>query len=383
MNSLLKICLALCLSLAFGWAGKVLAEHRSASSAMSIPAAPADFKGSGAGAANGGQNVADPQLAARRAVAGCESEALWKWLESPGSSGMPEMDLPQAVVEELFAREGIAAVRRAFTLTDRNDRAKFSELFLDALSSKDPAAAYAIYKSHQKEFNGTWANECVRAAIQAACTRSAEDLIAIVYETQGSYSTCVSAGYAADFKFEEVLDRIGTYSPSTAPRDLLARWAERSPAQAATWIIEHPDADVLRKNHTGDPGLSEIFNSIAHLPGPEKSQGLSTLMKMPEKVLADSWKEIANEGRGKLDRELLDAARTMDRLSFYLVESLLKTRTMDELDSSWSVVPKEDRQVALKAALDQWSEEDPSPTAEKARTHWRQIVETRWRQSDP
>jgi hypothetical protein len=318
------------------------------------------------------------KLMLRRTLAACETTALWEWLAAnPQGDG----SIRYEVLSELIDRLGWRAWDHALAEEDPKTREHVAERILWKLAQQDPWKAYAEWQAHRADFeNPEWGVQVIAECTLAASATSADKLLEMFQHfPKEEAGEIMVVEFAKDFDFRKVLDQLMTTEmrPNTLVQDLAGTWAERSPQEAAAWLGKHPgyfDEDY----HEGE--AHAILRAIAQAEMSDESrrEALGTLANLSEEARDSAWQRLAEDNDGKVSAAFLHSADLAGRREDYLRQTLLDTRTAEELDESWNLVPLAERRQILAAAEQEWAEKRPTPVDAKSRAHWRQMVTTAW-----
>ncbi len=317
-------------------------------------------------------------LMLRRTVARCDTDALWAWLEAGDTDCH---DIEHAVVVELIDRLGWSALDRAFAFRDEETRERLSGLVLSVLAERDPWKALEEYQDHRGEFeNPLWGEGVISQCTIAAAATSADKLIDIFRQmTREDSELLMTVPFSRNFDFGKVLDHLFATEapPRIAIENLMPAWAERSPEDAANWLVTHPGyLDKEYQNHAAAAALKAM--ATADMEDGKRIKALEAMSSLPGKFLTDAWAGIASDSEGKITASVLQSADQMGVRESYLSGALLSTRGLDEIDPTWELVPLEERLEILERVDRQWAEETRTPVEVKARERWMKMVGTAW-----
>lgn len=321
----------------------------------------------------------DKAVLMRRTVAKCEPPGLWEWLRSNHAQGGPWLD---AVATELVDREGWRAWNLVRSLEDDPKRGKLSELILAKLAERDPWKAYEVWKQTHGDFgNPHWGSGVLDFVTIAAAATSGEKLVEVLQQMTAEESeSLMTLEFADGFDFEIVLNHLieAKQMPLTVPENLLPKWAEQSPAEAASWLLQNPGF-VLVDEHQ-EYAANHSIQMIASGKGPvdERHAALEIVSRMPADFLDRAWEVIGRGSEGTIDAETLDSASYLKRREPYLNQALLETKASDTIDASWNQVPLEERRQLLEQADQAWKQKQVSPVENRVHERWWQRVTAAW-----
>ena len=94
--------------------------------------------------------------------------------------------------------------------------------------------------------------------------------------------------------------------------------------------------------------------------------------------LDDLWGSAVIGSDGKIRAGTLAAADQMGRRENFLREVLLQTRFQDQPDSSWELVPLEERRHLIELVEKSRAEDPKSPVEVRAHERWRKSLNEAW-----
>lgn len=321
----------------------------------------------------------DKAVLMRRTVAKCETAGLWEWLRSYHAQGGPWLD---AVATELVDREGWRAWSLVRSLEDDPKRGKLSELILAKLAERDPWKAYEVWKQVRADFGSPhWGSGVLDFVTTAAALTSGETMVEVLQQmTDEESESLMTLEFSDGFDFEIVLNHLvqAKQLPLTVPGNLLPKWAEQSPAEAAAWLLKNPG--FVSVNEHQEYAAHHSIEMIASGNGSmdERHAALEIVSKMPADFLDRAWEVIGGSSGGTIDAETLDSASYLKRREPYLTQALLETKASDSIDGSWNQIPLEERRQLLKQADQAWKQKQVSPVEDRVHERWRQRVTTAW-----
>lgn len=318
------------------------------------------------------------KLMLRRTLATCETAALWEWL---GANPQGDRSICNEVLNELIDRLGWGAWDHALAVEDPKTREYVAERILCRFAQLDPWKAYAEWQEHRARFeNPEWGAKVIAELTIAASATSADKLLEMFQcFPKDEPGGCMVVEFAKDFDFRKVLDQLMTTEkrPNTLAQDLAETWAERSPQEAAAWLGKHPgyfDEDY----HEGEAhGILRAI-SQAEMSDESRREALGALANLSEEARDSAWQRLAEDNDGKVSAAFLHSADLAGRREDYLRQTLLDTRTAEELDDSWNLVPLAERRQILAAVEQEWADKRPTPVDAKSRARWREMVTTAW-----
>ncbi|WP_367873958.1 hypothetical protein [Luteolibacter sp. Populi] len=318
------------------------------------------------------------QLLLRRTLAACETAALWEWL-----GANPEGDgyITSSVISELIDRLGWGAWEHALAVGDPKTREKLAAQILAEFARRDPWKAYAEWQKHRAEFEDPeWGAGVIEHCTLAASAISADKLLEMFQQLpKPEAENMMVVEFAKDFDFRKVLDDMMTSGkrPYTLAENLVPKWAERSPEEAAAWLGEHPD---YFKEDYHEAQASGVLKAIANagMSDEARRKALGAMANLSDETLDQAWHFVTGNSDGKVSASVLQSAEMMGQREDYLRRLLLETRTEEELDGSWNQVPLGERREVLAAAEREWAEKNPMPLDAKSRAHWLKMVTTAW-----
>ncbi|MDB6079314.1 MAG: hypothetical protein JWO82_3061 [Akkermansiaceae bacterium] len=327
-------------------------------------------------------------LEQRRALAACDSSALWDWLKTSAHYSTVATD---DVIRELLDRFGAEALSTALAIPEPEIRGLVTSKILRELAERDPAVALEILRLRRAELSLGAAYLVGNQLLETAGGKSADELIATydVVHGQNLPPSPDRLDCPPGFDFRKALDHMAAAEgalPLMAPQ-LFREWGNAAPAAAAKWLADHAPERPWSVGTMDDPGdpVSGLISTIATSDRPERQEAYATLMQLPEEIRGEAWKSLNDSaGRRPLDSGMLEAATAMGERDGYLKNALLGTRFRDEPDPAWAQVPPEERAGLLAWEAAQWERETQEkaapPVAEKIRAHWRARLEEQWRQ---
>lgn len=326
----------------------------------------------------------------RDAVSSASTAVLWEWLDTRGREiqGDKDESLIHEVLEELYAREGIGVWTALLGHQDKGGREKFTNLFLGMLSGSDPWLAYDLFLESKDSFGARWGRGANANILMAACAISVDKYIEVMERSGYKETYCwFNVELPAGFDYARLIAHLGSseHMPSGLPSNLIARWTQQSPAEAAEWLLSQPKPDaqsglryLLDEEFDYRRTLLDMLFSLAETTAVGRDEGLAAFSRLPPEAFEKSWDLLADKLGGKVNASVLDAATRMGVREDYLVLSLLEARGQAAPDASWSSIPAEDRWRAVDLAERRWREEEPSPVNEKARQVWRARLQEAW-----
>lgn len=320
-------------------------------------------------------------IALKRAMASCETEALWTWLADKNNGGIAERN---AAILELIDRLGWKAWDTAMAIEDPEQRERLGNLLLWGYSERDPWRAYELWKQeHGKYEDSEWGIAAYGGAVGEATKISADKLVEILNELpdlpEENSVWLLNVEFSSDFNFETALEWLLDRNPQPRliPDSLLKGWSQRSPAEAAAWLAAHPE--VLEIEHLADDAAM-CFNTF--FSEEQSDSGLAATLKaiddLPPAFVDELWDYTSNFNDGKLDATTLEAADQMGRRESFLTKSLLQTRFQDQPDASWELVPLDERRHLIDLAAQSWAEDARTPVDERTRAHWKKGLYQSW-----
>jgi hypothetical protein len=325
------------------------------------------------------RSMDDKAVLMRRTVAKCETAGLWEWLRSNHAQEGPLLDV---VVTELVDRQVWQAWAFVQSLENDHKRGNFSEHILAKLAERDPWKAYEVWKQTRGDFgNPHWGSGVLDFVTIAAAATSGEKLVEVLQQMTAEESeSLMTLEFADRFDFEIVLNHLvqAKQVPLTVPGNLLPKWAEQSPAEAAAWLLQNPGFAVVNEHQ--EYAAHHSIQMIASGKGSvdDRHAALEIVSKMPADFLDRAWEVIGGSSEGKLDAETLDSANYLKRREAYLTQALLETKASDSIDASWDQVPLEERRQLLEQADQAWKQKRVSPVENRVHERWRQHVTAAW-----
>lgn len=173
----------------------------------------------------------------------------------------------RAAAQELYQREGLAAVEWADSLPRKSGQMVWRELILVAVVN-DPKAAKPWVDKYQKEQEGSMAgvsNPFIKEAIRAASSQGVEALLRLkeIYGADAMGRTALAEGQLpADFDFKRLLEEFRGSHGLGEPVHL---WAARDPDTAwkALTELDTGDGEVLFRYS------ASIFDGMSQTAGEE------------------------------------------------------------------------------------------------------------------
>ncbi|MBK1881827.1 hypothetical protein JIN85_05340 [Luteolibacter pohnpeiensis] len=323
----------------------------------------------------------DPSQLRRQAIARCDTDTLWDWLQNLG----PEYKNNRAVadvIEELIDRLGFEGAWEKAMSLDGQARYDISSSLVGILSTDDPWEAFKYYKLHRGFFDEMWGYGATFSFTRESLKISADKAIEVFENSDAKESKwCVSGEYPEGFDYEKLANYfVGSASrPVSLPDKLLADWAAKDPVKAAEWITANPPMEINDETDSinGAVGINMALESIVESDSDSRNEAIEDLAKLPQPVLDKIWSFRAESS---IQPELLSLAEQMGQRDAYLVNSLLKTNRASSIDPSWDEIPVAERNQILDTAEQRWASESSSPMDERARQRWREMVEKSWAQ---
>ncbi|MCW1916306.1 hypothetical protein OJ996_22140 [Luteolibacter sp. GHJ8] len=324
---------------------------------------------------------AERMLMLRRTLASCETEALWELLEYGTTlEKRPEWDVTFALINELIDRQGWGAWERVLRV-ESGARQRVAGMVLYQFSRRDPWKAYEEWQQHRAEFDSaTWGDAVISEVSLAAAKTSADKLVEVFRQIpQVESNEMMSMEFAPDFDFRKLLDHLAgdNYQPYTASENTLGVWAERSPLEAAEWLVAHPNY-LDREYREGE--LQRTLEGVAkgEMDEEARREAFELLARVKPEEQKHAWEAMWEESEGKISADYLRAADLTGRREDYLRIALYETRGAEELDPSWAQVPLAERQEILATVERQWAEKHPTVVEAKARERWGRMVRQAW-----
>ncbi|QJE96600.1 hypothetical protein [Luteolibacter luteus] len=316
--------------------------------------------------------------AVRRALSKCNTDALFQWLADENLGGRDT----NLVVLELIDRLGWKAWDLAIEKEDPAQRKRLTNLLLWGYSERDPWKAYELWKAERSNYEDSeWGIAAYGGALGEATKLSASRVMEILDELPDlpdrSSIWLRNVEFSSDFDFKTVLEFLidQDSQPRMIPNDLLRRWSVRSPAEAAEWLASHPE--VLDIEHLRDDAENTSF--FPDDPAsPDFKSIVQALDRLPSDFLDDLWGSAVIGSDGKVRAGTLAAADEMGRREDFLREVLLQTRFQDQPDSSWELVPREERRHLVELVEQSWAKDPKSPVEVRAHERWRKGLNEAW-----